>query len=144
MKNVSDYNEHCLIMYILSQLCSYKVCLGMSSLILVFFKCTNSQIFGVESLRDTIAIGIGIDADAAGIGIPASGISVWYRRIPVPDWGTLIPVPDSTSFRHLRKLHKGTSTEGSSVRLQYSSHGAALLSREQREQRSSVGYSVAQ
>ncbi len=131
MNNVSDYNEHCLIM----QLCSYKRCLGMSFLI-----CTNSQICGVQSFRDTIAIGIGIDADAAGIGIPVSGISVWFRRIPVPEWGTLIPVPDSTSFRHLRKLHKCTSTEGRSVRL-YSSHGAALLSR---EQRSSVGYSVAQ
>ena len=62
-------------------------------------------------------LGIGIEADAAGIGIPASSISVQYHSIPVLDWGTLIPVPDSPSFRHLTKLHKGTSTEGSSVRL---------------------------
>jgi hypothetical protein len=54
---------------------------------------------------------------AAGIGIPASSISVRYRSIPVPDWGTLIPVPDNPAFRHLTKLHKGTSTVGSSVRL---------------------------
>ncbi len=62
-------------------------------------------------------MGIGIEADAAGIGIPASSISVRYRSIPVPDFGTLIPVPDSLAFRHLTKLHKGTSTEDSSVRL---------------------------
>jgi hypothetical protein len=60
---------------------------------------------------------IAIEADAAGIGIPASSISVRYRSIPVPDWGTLIPVQDSPAFRRLTKLHKGTSTEGISVRL---------------------------
>jgi hypothetical protein len=73
----------------------------MSSLILVFFKCTNSRIFGVQSLRDTIAIGIGIDADAAGVGIPASGFSVWYRRIPVSDWGKyVIPAFEKIAQRY--------------------------------------------
>jgi hypothetical protein len=62
-------------------------------------------------------LGIGIEADAAGIGIPASSISVRHRSIPVPDWDPLIPVLDSPAFRHLTKLHEGTSTEGSSVRL---------------------------
>ncbi len=62
-------------------------------------------------------LGIGVNADVASIGIPASSISVRYRSIPVPDWGTLIPVPDCPAFRHLTKLHNGTSTEGSSVRL---------------------------
>jgi hypothetical protein len=62
-------------------------------------------------------VGMGIETDAAGIGIPASSISGRYRNIPVPDRGTLIPVPDSPALRHLTKLHKGTSTEGSSVRL---------------------------
>jgi hypothetical protein len=60
---------------------------------------------------------LSIEADAAGIGILATSISVRYRSIPVSDWGTLIPVPYTPAFRHLTKLHKGTSTEGSSVRL---------------------------
>ncbi len=59
----------------------------------------------------------GIEAEAVGIGFPAASISVRYPSIPVPLWGTLIPVPDSRAFRHLTKLHKGMSTEGSSVRL---------------------------
>jgi hypothetical protein len=57
-------------------------------------------------------LGIGIEADAAGIGIPAINISVRCRSIPVPDWRTFIPSPDSSVFRHLKKLHKGTSTVG--------------------------------
>ncbi len=72
---------------------------------------------------------MGIEANATGIGITASSLSVRYRSILVLDLGTLIPVLDSPAFRHYKKLHKGTtSTVGSSVRVQRSSHGAAKLS----------------
>ncbi len=76
--------------------------------------------FGKVLLCTSAKLGIGIEADAAGIGFSASNISVRYRSIPVR---TGVQLFRYWTVRHLTKLQKCTSMEGSSVRL-CSSHGA--------------------